>query len=424
MGKKRFGTGLLLLIFILFAACSQQVDIGSMTDAEFEQYAMDVHQKALTLDTHVDIPGAQYATEALDPGIDNPNQRCNLPKMEQGGLDGVFLAVYVGQRGTLDADGYKNVYDQAIGKFEAIHRMTEQMYPERCALAVTPDEVEQIAATGKRVIMIGIENGYPIGDDIARVKEFYDLGTRYITLSHSGHNQICDSSGPAEPMHGGVSDFGKEVIREMNRLGIMVDVSHIAESSYWDVIETSQAPIIASHSACAALREVGRNLNDEQLRALTENGGVIQVVALGNYLAGETPEHAEAIAKLREELEIPDRRAMRDMTDEQREALSANMEEFEIRREEIEKTFPSVNIDDYIKHIVHAVEVAGIDHVGIGTDFDGGAGVPGFDSHAECLNVTKELLKAGFSEEDIYKIWGENLLRAWREVENVAAQMQ
>ena len=294
MFNKRAALVCLAASLVVGTACSPAVDISTMTDEEFMTYAQKVHERAITLDTHVDIPGGQYATPEMDPGSEDFRRKCSLPKMEQGGLDGTFLAVYVGQRGGLDEEGYRNVYDQAIEKFTAIHRLTEEMHPDRCELAVSPDDVERIVKTGKRIIMIGIENGYPIGDDIARLQEFYDLGTRYITLCHSGHNQICDSSGGREPLHDGLSEFGRQVVAEMNRLGIMIDMSHAADTTFWDVIEASQAPIILSHSNCDGVYEQGRNIDDDMLRALAEKGYDIDrrkieigesIKTLGDYTA-------------------------------------------------------------------------------------------------------------------------------------------
>ena len=404
------------LLVMFFTVCQQQ-----KTEEQIAELAMKIHEEAITLDTHVDI-SSNYATERVDPGIDNPRLKCDLVKMEKGGMDGVFLAVFVGnRRDGMNEEGYKRGYESAMTKFEAIHRLAEKMYPDRCELATTPDDVERIEKTGKRVILIGIENGYPIGEDLSLVKKYYDLGARYITLSHSQHNQICDSSSPEEPMHNGISEFGKQVVAEMNRLGIMCDVSHISEKSFFDLIEVTKAPIIASHSGCSAICEHNRNLIDAQLKALAKNGGVIQVVALSNYLKAETPEHRQALQDLRQEMEFPSRREMRGMSREELEALRPKFEEYQKRVEEIEKTIPGTTVKDFVDHIDHAVEVAGIDHVGIGTDFDGGGGIPGFNNHAEALNVTQELVRRGYSEKEIKKIWGGNLLRVWRDVEKVAA---
>jgi len=385
--------------------------------------AKAVHMEALTLDTHVDIPGEQYATPGIDPGSEDSPLRCSLPKMEKGGLDGVFLAVFVGQRSELNENGYTLARKIAQAKFEAIHRLTESMYPDRCRLATSPEQVEQTVASGKRAILIGIENGYPIGEDLEQLRKYYDLGARYVTLSHSAHNQICDSSSPEKPMHGGLSDFGRQVVREMNRLGMMVDVSHISEKSYWDVLEITRAPIIASHSGCYALNPHNRNLTDTQLKALAENGGVIQIVALSAFLKAMPPERMDAIRALRKELgfrRIGSRR-LREMSDEEKAEYERLRAAYLERMKGIDEIFPPADLSVFVDHIDHAVQVAGIDHVGIGTDFDGGGGIPGFNDHSECMNVTRELLQRGYSEEDIRKIWGGNLLRVWREVERIAA---
>lgn len=382
----------------------------------------EIHNAAITLDTHVDI-GTNYATEQVDPGIDHPRLRCDLTKMERGGLDGVFLAVFVGSRNDFSPEAYAKAQETARMKFEAIHRLTEEMYPDRCELALTPNDVERIVKSGKRAIMIGIENGYPIGEDLSLVEKYYNMGARYITLCHSSNNQICDSSSPREPLHNGISEFGKQVVAEMNRLGIIADVSHMSEKSYWDLIEISKAPIMASHSGCAALNPVGRNLNDDQLRALAKNGGVIQIVALGSFLKPETPEHREAVKELREELELPSRREMYRMSEEERKALQPLMDEYQKRLAELEKLYPATGLKEFVDHIDHAVKIAGIDHVGVGTDFDGGGGIPGFNNHGEAPNVTEELIKRGYTPEEINKIWGGNLLRVWREVEKVAREL-
>ena len=366
-----------LLLSVIFLAAPAGCSTQPMGEEQIIARAAAIHKKALTIDTHVDIKPV-YATKELDPGVDNPKLKCDLVKMNKGGVDGVFLIVYVAQK-QRTAEGYKQAYDEAMVKFNAIHRLAEQMYPGRCQLATKPDEVERIAKSGKRVIMIGIENGYPIGKDLSNVENFYKLGARYITLSHNGHNDICDSASPraelgdSEAEHKGLSEFGKKVVAEMNRLGIMADVSHISVESFWDLIEVSKAPIIASHSGCRALTDHPRNLYDEQLKALAKKGGVIQIVAYKGF---------------------------------------------------IKDSSGRADVKTYVDHIDHAVKVAGIEHVGIGSDFDGGGGVPGFNDHSEALNVTVELLRRGYSEKDIRKIWGGNFLRVWRETEMAAKKLQ
>ncbi|MGE5359917.1 MAG: dipeptidase [Bacteroidales bacterium] len=456
---KKYGAvaivGLLLFGGILHAQSKPAKSAPpKMTEDQVLAHAWAIHQQVISLDSHVDIgAGARYATPEMDPGQWQANRKCDLVKMRAGGLKGVFLAAFVGQGRTpdhgLNPAEYKRVYDAAIAELDAVHRLAEKLHPEMCELATSPADVERIAKTGKRVVLTGLENGYPIGDDLANVRKFYDLGVRYITLCHSGHNQLADSStDTTPPLHNGLSPFGKQVVAEMNRLGIMVDVSHIGPKSFWDVIAASKAPIIASHSGCKAIAKSDRNLDDEQLKALTKNGGVIQVVALASYLKDEAPERAAAIAKLREEFPMAGRGGRGGMppgamppgragagqaqqgqrgqapalTAEQQAERDRQRAAYQERMKEIDAKYPPqpATIKDFVDHIDHAVKVAGIDHVGVGTDFDGGGGVPGFNDHSDAYNVTVELVRRGYSDEAIRKIWGGNLLRAWRQVELVA----
>ncbi|HPM83710.1 MAG TPA: dipeptidase [Candidatus Anammoximicrobium sp.] len=394
---------------VLGAECAGQ----TADDESLVAKARQIHTMALTLDTHVDIAGPHYATPQLDPGIDHPQLKCDLVKMVAGGVDGVFLAAYVGQQAR-DADGYRRAHQAVMELISAIRRLPA-MYPARCALATTPDEVERIAATGKRAIMIGIENGYALGTDLANVGRFRDLGVRYITLCHNGHNQICDSCNPAaklgdgEAEHHGLSPFGRQVVAEMNRLGIMIDLSHAAESTFRDVVAVSKAPIIASHSGCSALNSHPRNLTDEQLKLLRANGGVIQIVAVGGFLKTPSPERKKAIADLAKSIGVSERNFAA--------ATKQQQERFQQEMAKLDRRHPPASLQDFVDHIDHAVAVAGIDHVGVGSDFDGGGGVPGFQNHADALNVTIELLRRGYTAEQIQKIWGGNLLRVWRKVQ-------
>jgi len=382
-----------------------------------------IHAKVLTLDTHVDMRNGDY-------GVLTPGQKVDLVKMQQGGMKGVFLAVFVGQRPAFDAAAYKAAYDSAMRQFDALDALTQKTRPDLCAFAASPAEVERVAKTGKRVIMTGLENGYPVGEDLANVKAFYDRGARYISLTHSGHNQIGDSSSDRNPpRHGGLSPFGRQVVAEMNRLGMMVDVSHSAASTFWDVVKISKAPIIASHSGCKAVHDVDRNLDDDQLRAVAKSGGVVQIVALGSYLKADSPERAEAIRTLREELGMPagGRGRMggppaQSMSPEQQAEAQKRRAAYMERMRAIDAKFPPATLKDFVDHLDHAVKVAGPDHVGIGTDFDGGGGILGFNDASEAPNVTAELVRRGYSERDIEKIWGGNLLRVWRAVDAFAAR--
>ncbi len=389
----------------------------SIPDDAFLRNASRIHQSLLTIDSHVDIFGTHYATAELDPGVDNPELKCDLVKMVTGGVDGVFLAVYTGQ-GPRDPEAYRNVHQQALDLLEAIHRLIRQ-YPDRCELATSPDAVERITESGKRAIMIGLENGYPIGTDLANVEKFYRLGVRYITLSHNGHNQICDSCFPRSQLgakaseHNGLSPFGRQVVAEMNRLGILIDVSHIASKSFRDVIALSRTPIIASHSGCRSLYDHPRNLDDTELRLLAEKGGVVQVVAVPEFLTPGADERQKALEQLARQTAIPGGAGRPDLD----EATAEQRKKWQTGVDEIARHFQVATLDDYVDHIDHAVRIAGVDHVGIGSDFDGGGGIQAFDNHADSPNVTMVLLRRGYSEQEIARIWGGNLLRVWREVQ-------
>lgn len=401
----------------------------SGADAALLKKARAIHERVLTIDTHVDIGGGSYATKDLDPGGPT-NLKCDLPKMKAGGLDAVFLAVFVGQRPELNAEGYKRAYGQATTEFDALDRLAK-MHPELCERAMTPADVERIAKTGKRVILTGVENGYPMGDDFANLKAFHDRGARYMTLVHTANNQLATSSGTREADHG-LTELGKKTVAEMNRLGMMVDLSHASVKSFWDAIAVSKAPIIESHSGCMAVAKSDRNLDDDQLKALAKNGGVIQIVALSEYLRTPPPERQAAVQKLREDLGFgrggrggrggQGGQAPAQTTPEQQAEMAKLRATYQERMKEIDAKWPGATLKDFVDHIDHAVKVAGIDHVGIGTDFDGGGGVPGFNDHSEAINVTTELVRRGYTEDQIRKIWGGNLLRVWREVEQKAGR--
>lgn len=406
-------TGAVAASFILIA-CS-----GQMSEDEIIATARAIHENVITIDTHDDIP-SNFATEEVDPGVRGDRQM-DLPKMREGGLDVGFFVVYVGQR-ERTPEAYEEARAEAMTKFDAIRRMTDEMYPDEIELAYSAADVERIHGEGKLVACIGIENGYAIGRDIGLLEQYHWLGARYVSLTHGGHNDIADSSTPRESLgdeeeeHGGVSEFGAQVIEELNRLGIMVDVSHASRQAMLDATRLSHAPIIASHSSAAALADVRRNLDDEQLLALKENGGVAQMVAVGSFVKEDPPEKEAAIEALAGEVGMGAGFAgWRTLTDEQRAQFRAGMAE-------IEERWP-ITVADFVDHIDHAVQLIGIDHVGISSDFDGGGGIQGWRDASETFNVTVELVRRGYSEEEIRKLWGGNLLRVWREVERVAAEM-
>lgn len=417
----------LAIFAVLFVANCAQTDI--------EQKARDIHERVITLDTHVDINTANFTADR-NYTMDLPIQ-VTLPKMEEGGLDVAWLIVYTGQD-TLSEEGYAAAYDNAMDKFNAIHRLTKEIAPDRIELATTSEDVRRIAASGKKVAMIGIENAYPVGTDLSRIKEFYDRGARYMSLSHNGHSQFCDSNtGERDDvwLHGGLSDLGKEAIIEMNKWGMMIDLSHPSYESNMQTMELTRAPVIASHSSARALDpSVSRNLSDEELIKLAETGGVVQTVAFRSYLDSEKhatyQEAADKIINQVMEEEGFQRKSwgeVRQMPEDERDAYIAKYREIQAMAEprvETEVEAPPVAVSDLVDHIDYMVELIGINHVGISSDFDGGGGVHQWMDASETFNVTLELVKRGYSESEIEQLWSGNLLRVLDDVTAIAAQIQ
>jgi membrane dipeptidase len=401
-------------------------------DAELVKRARAIHERVITLDTHVDINPANFTREQ-NYTQDLPIQ-VNLPKMVSGGLDAAFLIVYVGQ-GELTAAGYDAAYKQAIAKFDAIHHLTKEIAPDKIELAVTAADVPRIAKAGKKVALIGIENAYPIGTDLGRIKEFYDRGGRYMSLAHNGHSQFSDSNTGERDgkwLHNGLSELGRKAITEMNRLGIMIDVSHPSKASIMQSIALSKAPVIASHSSARALADHSRNMDDEMLLALKKNGGVIQTVAFNGYVKIAPPQseaRTSAIAALRKEFGLPEggpgggggggaAAALAKMTADRRADYEKRLAMIDFKM----PAPPRATVRDFVTHIDYLVNLIGIDHVGLSSDFDGGGGVDGWNDASETFNVTLELVRRGYSEEQIAKMWSGNLLRVMREVEKVAGR--
>jgi membrane dipeptidase len=420
-------TYLILLSIILFS-CNEV-----KKEESFLEKSKRIHKKVMTLDTHVDINVSNF-TDSINY-TQKLSSQVNLPNMEEGGLDVAFFIVYTGQ-GELNEEGYDKAYKNAMRKFEAIHKLTEDIAPERIGLAVSSEEARAIYGSGKKVAMIGVENAYPLGTDISRVKQFYDLGARYMSLSHNGHSQFCDSNTGEEDavwLHDGVSDLGKEVVKEMNKWGMMIDVSHPSKKAMKDMIALSKAPIIASHSSARALCNHSRNLDDEQLEWMKENGGVVQTVAFSAYINTEKDtkykvelaKKIEILAKA-QDLEFTPRREIRNLKGQAQEAEIAKYMKLskEAKRNMESSVFSPVNVADFVDHIEYLVKKIGIEHVGISSDFDGGGGVDGWNTAAETLNITKELVKRGYSEGQIAKLWNGNLLRVLDEVQKIAKEIQ
>ena len=321
-----------------------------------------------------------------------------------------------------------------MAKFEAIKRLTTTYAPDQMVLATSSAQVRQATEEGKMVAMIGVENAYPMGEDLANFEKYHALGARYVSLSHNGHSQFSDSNtGEADGfLHDGLSELGKQAVVEMNRLGMMIDVSHPSKEAMRQMIALTKAPIIASHSSARALCDHSRNLDDEQLMWLKENGGVVQTVAFSSYVNTEKHnvrnQYMSALRKkLAEEkgLKWYERSELRALSAEEREAFMAYAYEINDAANEVaanDTQAPAgVTVADFVDHIDHMVDLIGINHVGISSDFDGGGGITGWSDASETQNVTLELVKRGYSEEDIAKLWGENLLRVLDEVEAVSA---
>jgi len=429
-----------------------------------------IHSRVIKLDTHNDIEPSNFTADC------NYTMRLttqvNIPKMVEGGMDVSFMIAYVAQ-GPLTPEGFDNAYRQAIAKFDAIHRLTEKIAPDQIGLALTPADVVALHKKNLRIAVIGVENGYPIGNDIKRVKEFYDRGGRYMSLAHNGNSQLADSNtGETQGYlyNNGLSPLGREVIAEMNRLGMMVDLSHPSKGANLEAMRLSKAPVIASHSGVRALADVSRNMDDEQLLALKKNGGVIQIVGLASFVKPDSKERTAALAKLSDEFGLSQagrgggrggrgrgagggqrgeanatppcplesagaagpggatRGGGRGRGNPALDALSPERRAaYDKRLAEIDAKFPPAgraNVKDFVNEIDYAVKLIGIDHVGISSDFDGGGGVDGWNSSAEAFNVTLELVRRGYTEEQIGKLWSGNLLRVWGEVEKVARELQ
>lgn len=418
----KFQTHLIVLVLaFLVSACSsetQNEEIVGETEEQLVARALEIHDRVLTLDTHADTP-----LRMIQPGFDmaerhDPNEtgsKVDYPRMKEGGLDAIFFAAFTAQD-IRDDDGNSRAKALTLQMIDAVTESAKQN-SSTVGLALNPEDAYELEKAGKRAIFIAIENGYPIGNDISNVELFFDKGVRYVTLVHSTNNDLADSATDSKGAeHGGISEFGEDVVREMNRLGMMVDVSHASDEVFYDAIAISKAPIIASHSNARVVTDHPRNMSDEMLRVMAENGGVVQLTMLADFLrdAPESAERNAAIAELQAKMGPSS-----EMTQEDRAALRQAFRE-------ISQKYPSppATVQDAVDHIDHIVKIAGIDHVGIGCDFDGGGGIEGVFDASEVMNITIELVRRGYTEEEIGKIWGGNLIRVFKEVQAVAEKIQ
>lgn len=430
-----------------------------------------IHNRVIKLDTHVDFNPSSMGDTPPNYATGLHNQ-VDLPKMKAG-YNGIFFSIYVGQ-GELTPAGYQRAYEADVAKFDAVHKLAEKMAPDQIEIARTAADVRRIVKSGKLVALMGVENGYGIGTDITRVKEFADRGARYLSLAHNGHSQLSDSNtGEADNvwMWHGVSPLGKQVVAEANKWGIMLDISHPSKESNMWVMANSKAPVIASHSAVRALcPTASRDLDDEQLLALKKNGGVMQTVAFTGYLVctqATSKERTAALEALAKQYNLPVavvsrsnvtgtaapggaqstvvRSAACSIGDPQAEPQpvaregrpdplaamdDATRTRYQAQRDAIDAQYPApvparrANVKDLVDHIAYAVKKIGIDHVGISSDFDGGGGIDGFNCAAEAPNVTVELVRRGYTEAQIAQLWGGNLLRVMEQAEQVATRLQ
>lgn len=375
-----------------------------------EEKAARIHQDVFTIDSHTDTP-LKFVNDDYDIGVEHDGRKgegkIDIPRMEKGGLDAVFFAVFIGQ-GTRDSAGHAGAFVKAEQIFEATHKAV-QPYTAKAEIATEPEQGYSLEKEGKRAIYFGIENGYPLGNNIDNINHFYDLGTRYITLVHTKNNDISDSANDEKgPEYNGLSEFGETVVERMNQLGIMIDVSHASDSAFYDVLKLSKQPVIASHSCARAICDNPRNLSDDMLMALADNGGVVQMCILSDYVKQleQSPQRDSAKLAFRAK-----HSNWANYTEEERKIGLNDWYQLDV-------DFPPLlaTVSDAVDHIDHMVKVAGIDHVGIGTDFDGGGGLEDCFDASELGNITLELVKRGYSEEDIRKIWGGNFMRVFAEV--------
>ena len=408
-----------ILCIVLFTqACSKNSDESARQNISLSSSALELHDRILTLDSHADTP-----LRLMEPGFDlaerhDPHEtgsKLDYPRMIEGGLDAVFFAAFVAQ-GIRDDDGHTRARELALQMLDAVWASAEKN-SDIVGIALNPEDAALLEAEGKRAIYLSIENGYPIGNDLKNVELFYNKGVRYVTLVHSTNNDLADSATDSGgPEHGGISPLGASVVEEMNRLGIMVDVSHGSDDTFYDAIELSKAPIIATHSNARTVTDHPRNMSDDMLRLIAKNGGVVQLTMLSDYLRDEpeNPERDSALESLRASL-----KPSNEMTEGERKLARD-----QLRKIRAQYPDPLATVKNVVDHIDHIVRIAGIDHVGIGCDFDGGGGIDGVFDVSGVMNITIELAQRGYSEQDIEKIWSGNILRVFAEVQAVAEGIQ
>ena len=407
------------LLFTAFVLTSVLASAQTNNTSGVSARARSIHDSAIVVDTHADTP-QRFLDENFDIGSTDPkdNGHISLDKARAGNLGAEFFSIWVdpetnrGHFAKHTLDLIDSVYEQAA------------RHPDRMMMAFSVEDIEHAHKQKKLAALMGIEGGHSIENDIHLLRDYYRLGVRYMTLSWSNTNEWADSSGdiddPKIQHHNGLTDFGKQVVLEMNRLGMMVDISHVADKTFWDTIATTKAPVIASHSSARALTNAPRNMTDDMLRAVAKNGGVVDVNFYSGFVDEDYRKAYESIGKQAAE-------AVKAYLQKQR-ADGKTVTYIEVDRIDREwaAKIPRPPLKSLIDHIDHIAKVAGIDHVGLGSDFDGVAGATpaGIDSAADLPKITQALLDRGYSAADIHKILGGNILRVFREVERVSKEMQ
>jgi membrane dipeptidase len=399
------------MIYFKTAIASLLVLIGITACINKKDTTLQLHRKIYVVDTHTDTP-MKMVNGGFDLAARNnsPDSRVDIPRMKDGGVDAIFFALFTGQRERNTAN-YNHAYALANQMLDSIHAASERNSND-IGIATNSANIMEFTKKKKTAIYIGMENGFPLAKEINRVEEFYNKGVRYITLCHSQNNDLCDSStDPKGAEHDGLSAFGHEVVAEMNRLGMMVDVSHISDKAFFDVMNVTKAPVIASHSSVRSVCEHPRNMSDDMIRALAQNGGVIQICILGAYIS---PEDTTSLNHRKlEELRLKYNNWNYSSEEERKEAWAA--------WDSINKHYPPVlpTISDAINHIDYVKKLVGSDYVGIGSDFDGGGGLADCADVADFPKITAELSRRGYSDDEIAKIWGGNVLRVYQSVEKM-----
>jgi len=369
--------------------------------------AKQLHDRAIVLDTHADTTQRMVFDPRFNIGERHGDGNIDIPRMRDGGMDSVFFSIWVPS----DVTGPIAV-KRALDQIDAVREAVRQ-HPNDLTLATTAAEVRNAVKAGRIASLMGMEGGHMIDDDMRLLRIYAGLGVRYMTLTHFGNNNWADSS-TDKPAHNGLTAFGKDVVREMNRLGMMVDISHVADKTFYDVMALTKAPVIASHSSCRAIANHPRNMTDEMLRALAKNGGVVMI----NYHAAFLSEEFRVASEKQSGNVVAEMAALSKKCGGNESCTTLEGERLD--HEAMAKgTLPKVGWDKIIEHIDHAVKVAGADHVGLGSDFDGATMPLGMEDASKLPKITDALLKKGYSDADVEKILGGNLLRVMEQVEKV-----